>query len=324
MSNIIYEDAMYNEDIKNKYLENFKTGTKNNIKRIFKVSRLSEEALKKDLYRFNREELSRLFYSFTCTTPAASKSTVQYVSMYLDWAVEEGYISSNPLDSVDSKWKEKFVVTPNKEYLTVDEVRDMLKEIVNAQVAVVFYAPFIGIRGTESSEITNLKKGDIDYKNKTVKLTNKDGSTRTIKVDTVFLDLCKEAIKENEFVKSNGNPDANLRTSETSPLVDNDFIVRSVDSERTINYNEADFSAIYRRFNTIKKVFDDMDLKITPRVLQRSGMLAMAKKYMQKGRLNDDAYEEIRLQFDLNELTMKRYKDEFLNEETVKSLYELT
>src|SRR5690606_20248196 len=97
-----------------------------------------------------------------------------------------------------------------------------------------------------------------------------------------------------------------------------------VEASHNVNLEEADTSVMYRRFNTIKKAFDDMDLKITPRVLQRSGMLAMARMFLIEGNLNDEAYEKIRNQFDLNELTMKRYKDEFLNEETVKGLYELS
>lgn len=322
MSQIIYDDKLYNEEVKTSYIKEHKTRTQKNLERIFKVSAKSEFDLDKDIYNFTREELRKLFYTFMASTPAGSKGNVQQVQTYIDWAVEEGYTSFNPIETVDTKWKEQFVVRPEKAFWTDKEVRQMLKEIVTAQVAVVFYAPFIGIKGHNNSEIVNLKKSDVNVETLEVMLldekTNGAKSKRTISVDELFISLCNQALNENEYIKSNGSPDPDLRSSEVAHLIDNDFVVRSVDI-RVKNVNEADGMVVYRRFETISSYFGEE--KLNPTTIMYSGMLAKAKDFLLEGNLNEESYQKIAIQFNLSPEALKRCRSDFLNEYTIKDLY---
>ncbi|GAB6989475.1 hypothetical protein JCM16418A_15250 [Paenibacillus pini] len=321
MANIVHDDKLYNEEIKKEFISTHKTGTQAIFERIFKITQPMETDLGKDLYQFNREELRKTFYTFMASSKGSSKSVVAHVISYIDWAIDEEYHNGiNPLDSVGVAWKEQFVVQPDKLYFTDAEIKSKLNEIVNAQVAVVFYAPFLGIRGTEHAEIVNIMKKDIDADKLTVKLTNANKSTRTITVDSDFIRLCNQAIKEQEFVKSNGEPDQNIR-AESANLIDNDYIVRSVD----INVKhtaEADGSVVYRRFRTLETFFNDK--RITPVTIFYSGMIAMAKDLYVAGKLDSEGYQAIAKQFNLNQTTLKRHMKDFLNEDTIKQVYSLS
>ncbi|REK76313.1 integrase [Paenibacillus paeoniae] len=321
MSNIVYEDKMYNAETKREYISIHKKGTQKNLERIFKITQVFESDMNKELYSFTREELRKLFFTFMASTPSASKSSVQYVSGYIDWAIDEGYFEGvNPLETVDVRWKEQFVVKPEKNYWTDVEMKEMVKGIVSAQVAVVFYAPFIGIKGTENSEIVNLKKTDIDADALTARLIDQDKSIRMIGVDHDFIRLCQQAVKEEEFIKSNGNPEKGIK-SETAQLISNEFIVRSVDIG-VKNTQEADGMVVYRRYSTVAEYFDEP--KLNPTSVMYSGMLAKAKQLLLDGKLNKEGYKEIAEQFNFNEITLRRYKDDFLNERTIKELYDIS
>ncbi|MEK4451280.1 site-specific integrase [Paenibacillus sp. FSL L8-0506] len=320
MTNIIYDDKLYDPEIKKQYINTHKKGTQKNLERIFKISQPSETDLNKDIYKFTRSELRSLFFTFSASTPAASKSIVTYISGYIDWAKSQGYTSNNPLETVDVKWKSQFVVKPEKIFWTDKEIKQMLSKIVNAQVAVIFYAPFLGIKGAENAEIVNLKQKDIDADNLTVKLIDADGSEREIKVDEKFITLCQKAVKEDDYIKSNGNPDKDVR-SETANLIRNEFIVRSVDIG-VKNHHEADGTIVYRRFKTIVEFFDET--RLTPTTIMYSGMLAKAKDLYLEGNLDHEGYELIAQQFNVNGATLKRYQNDFLNVQTIKELYDLT
>lgn len=312
---------MYNAEIKSRYMKQHKRGTQKNLQRVFKITQPFESDLNKDIFSFTREELRRLFYTFMATTSSASKQSVQYVSGYIEWAIDEGLCAgTNPLESVDTKWKEQFVIVPEKRYWTDVEIHAMLKEIVSAQVAVVFYAPFVGIRGNDNAEIVNIKKNDIDADNLTVRLVDADNSVRIITVDHEFIRLCQQAIKEEEYLKSNGSPDVDIKAP-TASLIENDFVVRSVDI-KVKNTQEADGMIVYRRFNTVSTFFNEPNLN--PTLVLYSGMLAMAKNLLLDGKLDDDGYKAIAKQFNLNDYSLKRVRDDFLNEQTVKELYDLS
>lgn len=322
MSNTIYDDKIYNEDVKEEYLSIHKVGYRKNLLRIFKMTQYAEHDAGKDLYQFNREELRKLFFTFAATTPNTSKTYVHYVSSYIDWAIEEGYHKGrNPLENVDTEWKEQFVIKPEVVHLSKSEVLEMLNDIVEPQVAVVFYAPFLGIRGNDNSEIVNLRKQDIDVHNKTATVKDEDGKSRIVKVDDIFIDICFKSLQASEYIKSNGKPDVNLRANETAQLISNDYVIRSVETSNTINTKESDGAAVYRRFATLQKVFDDSDKKLTPTIIMQSGMLAVLHDNMED---LEKGYEVIKEQFNVNDLTLQRYKNEWLNTATLKSVYKIS
>lgn len=317
---MIYDDRLYNDKVKQEYLAAHNKGTRSILERLFKIACHFEADLNKDIYDFNREELRKLFFTFMPSTENASKSTVLYISRYIDWAIEEGYLEGmNPLDSTDTAWKRQFAVKPDKFYWTDKDMHRVLKKLVNAQDALVLYAPFIGILGYENAEITNLKQSHIDPDLLKAHVLDADGSWREVDVDEEFVRLANQAMEQEEYMKRNGQPKVEIR-SEAAKLVDNDFIVRSSQT-RVKHTEEADKNIVYRRYAVIKQQFDAPYL--TPTFVLYSGMLHKAKNYYIENRLHE-GFEKIKQQFNVSEATLKRYKEEFLNEGEIIKLYGLS
>lgn len=323
MSNVLYDDKMYNEKVKKEFMLNYGEGTRKILERIFKISCPAEEDLGKDLFDFSREELRRLFYLFSATTEYSSKVNISWVRNYIDWAIEQGYTRGpNPLDGVSNEWKQQFVVKAAKRFWTEDEINQIISKLVNAQDAVIVALLFNGVRGENNSEITKLKKSDIDAENCMLTLTNKNGEKRKIKVSEQCIALCEKASRERVYDKRNGNPSQDVK-SETVDLIDNEYVVRSAKT-RLIHTGEADGNIVYRRLAAIDRELDGLGL-FNPTNIMNSGMLAMAKKlYEKNGKLGKEEYEEIFNQFnEKSPQTQKRIKDEFLNIETLKTVYKM-
>ncbi|GMX64490.1 hypothetical protein Elgi_37590 [Paenibacillus elgii] len=320
MSNRIYEDAMFNEEIKGKFISEYGKGTQKIISRIFKISNAIESDLKKDLYSFSREELRRLMFLFMPTTENSSRHNVSWVSKYIDWAIDHGYKSGlNPLDTVGSDWHKQFVNNNIKKFWTDNEIYRIIDSRHNAQDAVIIILPFCGVGGEGHSEILNLTKNDVDVFNQRLHLINEDGKKRTINVDEKCIKLCVEALKEDTYAKMNGNTAPDNR-ADLANLVENDFVVRSANTN-TEHFNEAEKNIVYRRLSKIANEINEPSF--APRYIAYSGMLAMAKElYLKSGKLDKEEYKLIAEQFNFNmDQSLTRIKNEFLNLVTLKSLY---
>ena len=322
MSNVIYDDKMYNEDIKQEFMENYGEGTKKILARIFKISRPIEEDLGKDLYDFNREELRRLFFLFGAKTAYSSKANVTWVHKYLEHCENEGLLECiNPLDNVSKEWKEQFVVKSIKRFWTDEEIKEIMKSRVNDNDAVILGLLFFaGARGQGNSEITNLKREDILENTNELRLSDSNGKERIVKVDQDIIKLCIRASLDLEYEKLNGNPDEKTK-SRTAAMVDNSFVVKSA-LTRTLHLNEAEKNVVHRRLANIAKELDEP--AFSPMNLVYSGMLAMMKDIYvtNNGNFSDDDYETIFNQFgEESEQSKSRIKSEFLNKETLLETY---
>lgn len=322
MSNIVYGDELYNEEIKHEYLSIHKAGSRKILERIFKITCNSEKDLNKDVYDFSREELRKLFYLFMSTTPNASKYNVNYISSYIDWAIEEGYLEGiNPLDGVSTQWKEQFVVRPEKRFWTDTEIKKMISKLKNAQDAAILYLLYQGVRGTSCTEITHLQRKDIDEDKQTLRLTDEGGSTRILSVDAECIRLCLKAYEESTYIKKNGKTSVDIR-SETSNLIENDYVIR-LSNTRVVNTDGADENIVYRRFATIAQEFEQSSIK--PTDIFQSGMLAVAKdSYIDKGILDKEAFSKITERFNISTAVLQRLKNDFLNIETIIDTYDLS
>lgn len=322
MANIVYEDRMYNEQIKMKFIDSYSTGTKKILNRIFKITQPSETDLDKDLFDFNREELRRVFFLFMAKTEYSSRANVTWVSKYIDWAIEEGYLDGiNPLDSVDTIWKEQFVNKSIKKYWTDNEIYKIIADRVNAQDAVIVSLLFNGVRGIGNSEIVNLMRNDVDSFNKTLYLTDATESRRCIQVSEQCIKLCEQALNEDGYEKKNGNASPDIK-SPTANLVDNDFVVKSVKT-RTEHIYEAEKNIVHRRLANIAEEINEPNF--SPMNIIYSGMLAMAKNiYIERGELKEEELFDVYKQFnETSEQSIYRLKNEFLNLYTIKQLYKI-
>jgi integrase len=320
MSNIIYEDKMYNEEVKTEFMNEYGEGTKKILSRIFKVSRLSEEDLGKDLYSFSREEIRRLGFLYMPKTEYSSKANIQWIHKYIDHCIDMGYKKGlNPLDSVDKEWKEQFVNKSIKKYWTKQEIQKIVNQRVNAQDACTIYLPFLGVRGVANSEILNLTKQDLDSFNNKLHLIDLNGKKRTITVDDLCVKICQQALKEDQYEKKNGNASKDTK-SPTANLVENFYVIKS-SVTRTDHMFEAEKNIVHRRLANIADEIGEPHF--SPMNILYSGMLSMANDLLQqRGKLDDDEYRQICEKFDIDaDQSLQRLKSEFLNIETIESLY---
>jgi hypothetical protein len=325
VSNIVYEDReFYNEEIKREFINNYKPSTQSSVERIFKVSRMVEEDLNKDLFNLSREQIRKLLFLFTPKTEKSSQANVAWISSYISWAIDEGHtIRTNPLDGIDRSWSRQFVVTGVKQYWTDNEIARIIEKCTNAQDAVVISLLFNGVRGTANSEIINLMKDSVDAFNNWLHLQDDNGTKRTIEVDERCIRLCEAALREHEYEKRNGNPSPDIKAP-FAQLVSSKFVVRS-SYTRTSHLAEADKNIVHRRLSVISEEIGEPSFKV-PLNLVHSGMLAMGKDLYEKhGKFDDEEADIVLGKFGEDKsYSATRIKQEFLNLDKIKELYNLT
>ncbi|WP_168122020.1 integrase [Paenibacillus sp. HB172176] len=322
MSNILYEDKLYNEKVKEEFMSNMKLGSKKIFSRLFKISYPLETQLNKDLYDFSRDELTKFFYLIKPASKQSSAGNVGYVQKYIVWAEEEGYKTGlNPLDFVDAEWKKQFYNESVKRFWTEQELDQIIDSRENAQDAILIELLRSGVRGSGNSEILNLNRRSVDKFNNQLYLEDDNGMKRTVTVSEKCIKLCLEASNETEYSKLNGNASPDIKAP-TAHLIDNEFILRNANT-RTVHKHEAEKSIVHRRLD---KIATELDIpNFTPLNISRSGMMQMAKeKILKYGKLTDEDCVEIAFQFgEKSDAALYRMKNDFLNENKVRMLYEL-
>jgi site-specific recombinase XerD len=318
--NQVYYNGMYNEEAKNEFLEqkHFSPITKKSYQRIFLNSYRMENALNKDLADFNLDEISEVLTSLNPLTPSASRSNISVIYNYITWAMERGYrtvpSNINPLETVkhDKEFIQKFTDKNVVIYISKDEL-DQLTDpntgCVNAQDGVLFSLLFDGL---SVHEICNLKKSDVDFKNRILHLTDDKGHKRELKIPewSNSLELIQEAIEETEYKKRNNEAVILSNQTNVTMLVENDYVVRVGKTKNRDASGAVQPSVIYRRLSTISELWENPYL--SSKNIQRSGVIFDAYLiYKETGKLEKSEY--IRLCELHNFPKVKNGKYEFYN-----------
>jgi integrase len=211
---------MYNEEIKNKFIE-----TKGKSVNAFRVlfnykTEPFELAYGKDLYDFTVEELQEVISNSKFTPKKSTiEVTISRISVYLDWAVENGYIKENLI----KKYREMFDVdlfidlTELQSYIITNEEIENIINLLNNAIDAVFIS-LIFYEGLTKEELVNLRKQDINVDNNSIILFDIDNTVREINVSEKTMSLLKDAAKQNIYVRQNGKQYL---------LKNNDYIIRS-------------------------------------------------------------------------------------------------
>jgi hypothetical protein len=320
------EERLYNPDIKLEYLKEFDNEqSRTTIAYLFFKSKEIEEIYEKDLYEFDIEEIKNVLHNTNPLNRMAAKTNGSILSNYISWAISKGLKRSNlnPLVDKSVEWYEQFVDKSKKIFITRDELKEIEKDLINAQDAVIPYLIFEGVLGTGASELINLKQSDIGENNVLYLEDDKYGKRETT-VSEDCMRLIRQAIKETEYHKSNGksqsrNPILNL--------VENEYVIRSAQTNTEHVTKRADKHLIYRRIATISEFFELPYLNA--KNIQKSGMIYMAKElYLRDGKLDKEQYNEIAKKFGVRKQNINGYEyynmsllKEFINAENIKKLY---
>ncbi|MED4730973.1 hypothetical protein P9597_23130 [Aneurinibacillus migulanus] len=335
MSNKVYEDILYNEDKKNKFLSQYNKQTQTIYRQSFIQSRLEEERLEKDLGEFNLSEIEELMYAFNPLTIAASKARASVIRTYIDWYISNGYMEKaqtniNPMSTIDAEtWYEKFVNKEEVLYYSEEQIRAAVDNAVNYQDKAIIQLLFEGAAGKWLSELRNLKEEDIDWDNSILTLYDSDEGIRNEETKRLFfasdklMSILEKAIAEKEYQKKNGTTEAR---NPVSDLLENGYVLKPA---RTRNEYEERIEqhVIYRRLSVLAELYDMPYLRA--KNITRSGMLWMAKQILDRdGVLEKPQYIEIADKFNISFVTIGKTTmrswvplKQFINIESLNRIY---
>lgn len=321
-------DKFYNKSVKETYVIKLNKDAKRSeytphpITRLFTLSADLEKEVNKDIFEFSIKEFESFFSMAMPSSETASTNNVSLISKYIDWAIENGYlIGLNQLRKMNPEWKTKFGKTKLKNLWTDVEIRRILESRVNYQDAVIVALLFLGIQGKKNEELINIKKSDINYDSNLLTLTS-EGITRELIIPDWAVKYIAGAVDERIYKKKNGNPAPDIKSAE-SKLNENNYVIRSVSNTKSSEVDRAREEIINRRLTPISKELDEN--LFNPSSIIKSGALAMAKDfYLESELLKEADLEEVFKYYNISSHGIKRrWKNEFLNVETIKELYNL-
>lgn len=307
----VHKNAIYNEELKNEFMNDFGGYAKKFLNRLFKITCLIEEELDKDFCEFTLLEIKRVLFSMSPKSLYSCYNQMLWLRRYVDFCIATGKTSQpNPLQFITDDFVQQFVTVNIKRLWSKEEILNICEyKLKNFQDKVIILLLFHGIRGTENQQIVNLKMQDVDISKQTI-------------YGKVVMDLCInyciEANQENRYIKNHGiaNP---FRKSDLSPLLKTDYIVKSVVTNNK-NYKESAGMLVHRRIKSIAKLLEEPGL--TPKNIVYSGMLSMAKNmYEQTSNFDQIDLENIFKYYNVQKQLISRYKKEFLNMETMNKIY---
>lgn len=269
---------LYNENRKKEYLkENYPLDENNyRVSHFLNYISKAEESYNKDIVEFNDIELDKFIYSLDCKTHQALTSKLAILRDYIYWEVREGYCKSKNIiiDLPRYKGKEcdKFInkIAEKHRYLkNKQELYKLVRELKNYRDKAILCLLYDGICGADFKEIRYLKYSDCDFENNQISI--KGEKERLIKCDSQMMEILNFAIKENEYIKNNGNDE---RFNNISKLVDTGYVIKISNMSRT-NENVVSKIIIPRVFENMKKEIWNVEYNtqyLTPYSLKDSGM----------------------------------------------------
>lgn len=312
---------LYNEDIKEEFLSKYPEGTANQYRYALYRAYETEELLNRDLFTFNLDEIKDALSNANHSTINSLNLTYSAFKYYLTWAAENGYSNSNIILIDDIKEEDlRKILNTKKLYITYDELKQMTKEIDNAQDLVCLWLPFEGVGGYKASEMVNLTYNNINWNTNELHLQDDKYGQRTVKVSDECLNIIRSAYQEETYTPNERNP---------RELIRNDYVIRNIVSKRTSNINGVNEHTIYRRLKKIQEQFELPFLNI--KNIEKSGRLYMAKQlYERDGELTNKQLSEIAEQFGIRKVVLNG-EETFnyslirndINKDNLFNLYEL-
>ena len=306
MSNILYEDKMYNEEIKNMFLSKYQESTHRIFKRLFNRSYFIEEKLSIDLYNFNLQQIEEVLYNVNPSTLNSCISVISMLNTYIDWGIIEGLRDSNinPLRNIDPSVYRDYIDDTLKTYITDKELRLIEDFCNNAQDAVIFRLLFEGVCGKNLIELRNIKNNDINYNKNQIKL-NDGNNSRIIQVSDRCMDLVKEAQEEDKYIKANGEFDTDKEWLKIIPLNTTDYLLRSCKTNLKHENDTIKYASLYHRIKTITQLLGHND--INPKKIWHSGIYHLYEKYITEGKpIDNDFYDMLSYKYNTSVDNIRR------------------
>ncbi|MCM3134606.1 hypothetical protein M3629_17590 [Paenibacillus polysaccharolyticus] len=338
--NKIYDDNLYNESQKERFLQRQNANTKEAYSRVLRRASAIEKRLGMDLYDFNLNEIKQVLLLLQSTKLATVKSTGSIIQNYIRWAIEQDLRKDNinPLDAVSgNEFFVQFVDDNNPTLFSEEDIGNVVDGCLNFQDKAIVQAIFEGVMGKENSELLNMKmehitqireNDEMRYKIMLFNDGRKGREIREIAISDYLYNILRIANKEERYVKNNGVLKPNIKT-DSRELIDNDYIVRSaVTSKMKQNLDEPTTKYLVQsRLTKIAEWYNLPQLTVTN--LRNSGMLKMARElYIKHGKLEKEEYNIICEHYNVGKqpdgsYAHSKYKVGFLNMESLSLIYDI-
>jgi integrase len=289
--NKLFTGKLYNQDLKNRFLSLYPEKTRRFYKYVLVKAYETERTMKKDIYDFSEQELEILLFQYNNKSVQSIQSTICVLKQYIDFCINKnyGFQLKNHLDTSKRYGDlQKYIDLKSQQYITKEDLEDIVGLCVNAQDSVIFSLLFDGIKGENSEEIVNLQIKDCNFKNNTLTLTKNNGETRSLVASDLTMALIQEAMNETEYIKNNGveSPDMKVKTYKVDSTP---YVVRISARESLGSINPVNIIA---RINRIKMWYGNPFLTVTN--IWLSGMLNELKKSKQENsRLTKQNYIDV-------------------------------
>ena len=296
VSNIVYENGLYNAEVKEDFLSEYPEGTAKNFRRVFLNSYEMEAKSEKDLYDFSVKDMDALIASHKAPTLLSLRMIVSVINRYILWAMTRELTVNNPIDhlSAQEDWPLRHVTA--RELLTDRQVMQLEDFCMNAQDACMIRLLFEGVGGKAYEELINLQIQDVNFENHILTL-RQEHKTRELNVSTRLLGLVQDAYAQTEYYVRNGSSTLHNGKS-TTDLIPSKHVLKASKLGPSDNITITK-SVVRNRINVIFEIFG-LD-NTTTKVIVLSGMLYYAKAlYERDGKLEKEQYKELADRYDRN------------------------
>lgn len=237
----------------------------------------------KDLYSFTQDELENMLYSMKISSISNARFIRNVIETYFDFAKLKNkgntFLNINSLLSGDKINKYVSVAKEKGKTINREELDNIVKSVYNYRDKATFELLWLGIMGDEYREIRHLRKQDINFKERTIYIS--ETNRYITDVSDNVLKILKETIKEDEYYTNNGSEGG----TQVRLFVDSDYICRGVrkniKGEAPLYLTKGSF---LQNFYKLKKFFPDKPY-ITAKNIYKSGMIHYFSKYLKDSNL---------------------------------------
>ena len=265
------EEIFYNQERKDKYLEDNPVNQRSALKRIFLASYEQEKQLGKDLCDFNREELLKLYSYINASSVSVLYNLHCLIKRYMNDVDPKN--KQKHYDETEGINKEFLLRYCNKvarkfRILTREEVIDLIENPVfmNTMDQFVLLALFEGIKGHTCCEILNLRQQDIKMENGICKAQLCTG--RSVEISSKLYNIAMNTIETDTYVAIRKGYIIEY------PLEKTDFIFRRAESKSVDG--EVKNKSVQTRLRRLLASIG-LDKQVSVKSIFDSGMIDYAK-----------------------------------------------
>lgn len=317
---------MYEPETKERFLSTYDNeDTKNTIRyMLFYNSESAETQLRKDLYDFNQEEISKVIKKANPHNLTTAKTIGRFISQYMHWAINPPQLlrknNINPMKAVDDIFYKPLVNRTKKIHYSLNEFIELLEDLPNAQDQALLSLLWEGL---SFDEIKEIHYNDIRWNSNEIVLRERDGEI--FKLNDIFMRFITNAYKATTYTTYTDDGEYKERE-----LLQSDYLMKNAYSRRVAKSKApVNNSIFYSRLTNVKNQFSLEYL--TPNSLRQSGQIYMSVKLYEKyGKLEYEQFAEIGDKYGASMIHATGYTyynttlmKQYISESNIKELYNI-